>query len=159
MKRTGVCVAITLQLAVSLSAAAAGWAHYHNDRFGYAIDIPPGFSPIAEADNGDGGVSTSPDGEDELRVWGGYVLEGDFASEIASRIDSDRSDGWDLTYVSRHSTTASWSGTRNERIVYVRALAGCDGAADYFRLEYARRDLKSYGPVVDRLVRSFKSGC
>jgi hypothetical protein len=94
-----------------------------------------------------------------LRVWGSHVLESDFASEIASRIDSDRSDGWDLTYVSQRSATASWSGTRQDHILYVRAIAGCDGAANYFRLEYARRDLKSYGPVVDRLVQSFKSGC
>lgn len=59
---------------VSGLANGAEWGQYGNARFGYWIDIPPRFSAITEADNGDGGISQSSDGSAELRVWGRHLF-------------------------------------------------------------------------------------
>jgi len=158
MRRLILGASISLLIASGL-AAADRWTRYENGRFQYVLEVPPGYSAISEAENGDGGVSSSADGTAELRVWGGYILEGDFSTEIASRIAGDKSDGWTISYDSRHSRSASWSGSKGGRIIYYRAIIGCDGAADYFSLEYPNVDLKSNDPIIARLVKSFRSAC
>lgn len=147
-----------LAFALAQAAAAAGWSSYGNARFGYSIDIPPGFSAIVEADNSDGGTSTATDGHATLRVWGGYIMQDSFAGEIAWSIDQDKSDGWTISYEKRGGKAASWSGTKGDRVFYERAVVGCDGAAAYFNLEYDRSAIKVYDKVVGRLVKSL-TGC
>ena len=65
-------------LLVSFATAAPGaeWGWYENARFGYVIDLPPGFVGEGEADNGDGQVFNSADGTQLLRVHGGNALDG-----------------------------------------------------------------------------------
>ncbi|WP_280820049.1 hypothetical protein [Pseudaminobacter soli (ex Li et al. 2025)] len=137
---------------------AADWQHYGNARYQYWVGILPGFSAISEADNGDGGVSQSSDGRTELRVWGGYLLEDNFKSEVKGRIDLVASDGWNVTYRKQAPTWASWSGLKGDRVFYERAVPVCDGAAAYFRLEYDKDQAKNFDPIVSRLVKSLKSG-
>ena len=112
----------TLLAAVSLPASAGDWGRYDNPRFAYAVNIPPGFSDIAEAANSDGGVSHSTDGNAELRVWGAYVVDRDFSADVADRIRSDASNGWEMSYDRRKAETASWSGSKDGRVFYARAM-------------------------------------
>jgi len=151
-------VAGFLAFALAQTAFAAGWSSYGNARFGYSIDIPPGFSSVAEADNSDGGISTSADGKATLRIWGSYINQDSFADEVASRIEQDKSDGWTIAYERRTAKAASWSATKGNRVFYQRAVVGCDSAAAYFDLEYDRSAIKTYDKVVGRLVKSL-SGC
>ena len=144
---------------VSSTASADSWGRYDNARFAYAIDIPPGFSDVSEAENSDGGVSASPDGKAELRAWGAYLVDRDFKSDVADRVQSDSSEGWDISYDRRTAKSASWSGSRRGRVFYGRAMTGCDDAAIYFRLEYDRSQLKLYDPIVSRLVKSLHATC
>lgn len=153
-----IMIACVMALALAQTAAAAGWSSYGNARFGYSIDVPPGFSQVVEADNSDGGISTSADGHATLRVWGGYIMQDSFAGEVAWRIDQDKSDGWNISYEKRTAKAASWSGTKGSRVFYQRAVIGCDGAAAYFNLEYERSAIKVYDKVVSRLVKSL-TGC
>jgi hypothetical protein len=141
------------------AGAAEGWGHYANGRFAYDIDIPPGFSEIVEPDNGDGGIAKSADGKAELRVWGGYVLDGDFADEAARRLADDQNDGWSIAYQAQKDDWASWSGTRGSQLFYQRAIEGCDGAAAYFRLDYPAEQKALYDGVVGRLVKSLRAAC
>ena len=142
-----------------LPVVAGGWGRYDNARFAYAIDLPPGFSDVAEAENSDGGVSRSADGKAELRVWGGYLVVNAFKGEIAERVRSDQAEGWAISYDRRTAKAASWSGSRGDRIFYARAMKGCDDAAIYFRLEYDRADLDAFDSVVGRLVKSLHPTC
>ena len=145
---------------ISMDANAADrWSSYDNARYSYRVAIPPGFSAVQEADNGDGGVSVSEDGSAELRVWGSNILDGTFADEAASRITSDRSDGWEISYEVTKPKSASWSGTRNGKVFYQRAIAGCDQTAVFFRLDYDAADIAAFDAIVGRLVKSLKSGC
>ena len=147
-------------LAIASVASAADWLRYDNARYAYSIEVPPGFGPVEEAQNGDGGVTRSAGGNAELAVWGSMIIDDDFRSEVASRIASDMNDGWDISYDVRRETAASWSGTRNGRILYSRALSGCDGTAGFFRLEMDASAKEAYDPVVTRLVKTFtRPGC
>ncbi|MBB6469461.1 hypothetical protein HNQ96_005351 [Aminobacter lissarensis] len=149
---------IAALVACSALAMASGWKHYGNARFQYWIDIPPNFSRLEESENGDGGVSSSSDGTAELSVWGGYLDEGDFAAEIEWRTSQDRGDGWSITYQRQQAKWAVWSGAKGGRIFYERAIPVCDGASAYFRLEYDRKQVKAFDPVISRLVKSLRSG-
>lgn len=153
--KTGLLALLT---AIALPAAASDWQRYGNARFQYWIDIPPDFSRVEEADNGDGGVSTAPVGASELRVWGSYPTAGSLAAEAKERQALDRRDGWSISYQTQNKSGAAWSGTKGSRIVYARAIPGCDRAVAYFRLEYDRERQKAFDPVVSRLVKSFRSG-
>lgn len=150
---TTVAVALTFA-----GASAADWSRYGNARFNYWVDIPPGFSKVKEPDNGDGGVSVSPQGKAELRVWGSYLTDRDFRSETKWRIDQDRADGWDVSLQKQQSKWAVWSGAKGDRIFYERAMPVCDGAAAYFRLEYDKAEAKAFDPIIVRLGTSLRSG-
>jgi hypothetical protein len=140
-------------------AAASDWDRYGNARYRYGIDIPPGFSSIAESDNGDGGVSRSSDGHAELKVWGSYLADRDFAAEVKWRADQARDDGWKITYRKQQARWAVWSGTKGNRIVYQRAIAACHDAAAYVRIEYDKDRAKAFDPIVARLGKSLRGGC
>lgn len=148
-----------LLVAAPHQSSAADWGRYDNPRFAYAIDIPPGFSEVVEAANSDGGVSNSADGKAELRVWGAYLVDEDFKSDIEDRVRSDASDGWEISYDRRKAENASWSGSRDGRVFYARAMTGCDDATIHFRLEYDRADLRTYDTIIGRLVKSLRAAC
>jgi len=87
------------------------------------------------------------------------MMADSFAAEIAPRIDQDKQDGWRITYDRRAEEWASWSGSRDGRIVYQRSIIGCDGAAIHFRIEYDGSQMKAYDPVIARLVKSLHPEC
>jgi hypothetical protein len=149
---------LALLTTLALPAAASDWQRYGNARFQYWIDVPPGFSKVEEADNGDGGLASSADGAAELRVWGSYPTAGSLAAEAKERQALDRRGGWSISYQAQNKSGAAWSGTKGNRVVYARAIPGCDRAVAYFRIEYDRERQKAFDPVVSRLVKSFRSG-
>jgi hypothetical protein len=138
-------------------AQAFDWGHYANARFGFSIDIPPEFSQIAEADNGDGGTSMGPDKLSQLAVWGSNLVEGTLADDFASRLEAAKADGWEISYSRETPRWASWSGSQQGRIFYARAIVLCDDQIAYFLFEYPRARLESYRPFVERLVKSLKN--
>lgn len=142
-------------------AVAAGWSRYVNVRFGYGVDIPPGFSAIREADNSDGGTSKASDGHAELAVWGTNLLDESFASEVRSRMTGDAGDGWAIGYKLVTGSGASWSGTKGGRIFYARAIPKCRDRAAFARIEYDASAKALFDPSVSRLARSLKAtiGC
>ena len=60
------------------------WGHYVNERFGYELDIPPGYEGQGESENGDGQTFYLLKTEQVLAEWGGYFVEG-FEAEVAQR--------------------------------------------------------------------------
>jgi hypothetical protein len=146
---------IILVACAALPALAEGWGVYGNARFSYLMPLPPGFSAIAEADNSDGGTSRSADGTATLAVWGTNLLDTPFETEVAQRMASDEADGWKLGYRQANGAGASWSGTRNGRVLYMRAVPLCADEAAFFRLEYAEVEKKAYDAVVARMVKGF----
>jgi hypothetical protein len=106
---------------------ATDWGHYVNERFGVEADVPPGFVPGTPPANGDGlGFSTPTS---RLSVYGSLIVDGDFESAVAQRMKWTAEDGWAITYQAVTPGWASWSGRRGSRILYVRAIRMCGGAA------------------------------
>ncbi len=158
MMSSGRVLLISLALfAFTSPAIASGWKPYGNARFQYWIDIPPDFSGVKESENGDGGVSSSPDGRAKLSVWGSYT-DSSFSAEVSWRIDQDRSNGWTVAYQKQQTNWAVWSGTKGNRIFYARAIPACGDATAYFRLEYDKGQKKAFDSIVSGLVKSLRSG-
>jgi hypothetical protein len=150
-------VAALLLASTVVGASAFEWSHYVNQRFGYSIDIPPEFSAITEADNGDGGMSHSNDKLSELAVWGSNLVENGLSDDFASRLAAAEADGWTVSYRRETPGWASWSGSQQGRVFYARAIALCNGQAAYFLIEYPKARQKWYDPIVLRLVKSLKN--
>ena len=74
---------LALLMLMATPAIAAGWGHYTNVRFGYAVDVPPGFAGQGESDNSDGQVFKTPTAT--LTVFGGNILDGGFEDEVKQR--------------------------------------------------------------------------
>lgn len=141
-----------------LASSALAWSSYGNGRFGYVIDVPTGFSAVQEADNGDGGVSTSADQKSLLTIWGSNLIDGGLSDAVKLRLEDLRADGWDLSYTRETPEWAGWSGTRQGRILYGRVITLCDDQAAYFQIDYPQAEVEPYKPVVERLVKSFQNG-
>ena len=140
-------------------AFAQGWLHYDNARFGFGIDIPPGFAGQGESDNGDGQTFAIAGKPIELLVWGGHLMEPDFESEVAAAMGYTQEAGWNLTYQASTPRWASFSGTQSGRILYQRLILLCDGQTyAAFRAEYSTRDRTEMDPAVDQMVASLKAG-
>ena len=142
-------------------ALAAGWTRYVNVRFGYGVDVPPGFSAIREAENSDGGTATAADGHAVLSAWGTNLLDQSFVSEVGSRLSGDAGDGWAIGYKLVAAKGASWSGAKGGRIFYARAIPKCRDRAAFMRIEYDASAKAAFDPVVSRLARSLTAtvGC
>lgn len=148
-----------LLLALSATAAMAqGWDRYDNDRFGYSVDLPPGYEAVDPPPaNGDGMIFALSDDSQFMRVYGGNIVEGDFETALRSAMDGATEAGWDLSYKRVADDWASFSGTRGADILYARAIALCGGTQfASFEIEYPAADLEPMNAVVERLVRSLK---
>lgn len=146
-------------LLLPAAALAAGWEPYANPRFGFAVEIPPGFAMVQEAGNGDG--RSYARGAATLAVWGHYLAEGDFKDEVAGRRETYRREGWDISYDRETNGWASLSGTRGNTIFYHRVIRLCDDAVSSFVLEFPKASKPEYSPIVSKLVKSLRpvEGC
>jgi len=141
------------------AVSAADWQSYANARFGYRVEVPPGFKVGRAPDNDDGRTFTGPNG-DRILVFGTYLVDAAFEGEASNRIAQAMDDGWQISYSRVEADWASYSGTRGSRVLYVRGVQLCDEAAVFVMLEYRNRDLKTYDPIVKRMVASLKPvGC
>jgi len=142
-------------------AFAAGWTHYDNARFGVGLDIPPGFVNGVDApDNGDGLTFHSANGTAELLVWGSNLVDQSFAGDGASRVESAKADGWNVTY--ERSSPMGWhvfSGSKKGVVLYEKSIASCNGTQSLaFRITYPEEELQAYNDIVARLALSLKAG-
>ena len=144
-------------IALAVPALAAGWEPYGNARFGYTIEVPPGFEWGKEADNGDGRSFRS--GATKLLVWGGTITEDSLEGAVAAAKEFAVGDGWTITYEAVTPSWASYSGTQGQRVLYQRMIGLCDMQYAAFRLEYSAVDIGKLEPVVERLVQTLKGGC
>lgn len=143
--------------ALGTALAAEQWGRYINPRYGYGVDIPPGFSKVREAENGDGGTSRSADGQATLLVWGANLLVSSLSDDVGDRIESARLDGWNVTYTRVTDQRSSWSGERDGRIFYTRAILLChDDEAGYVQIEYPAEQRETFDPIINRLVKGFR---
>ena len=141
--------------------AQAVWSYYANARYGYELDIPPGFEGQGESQNGDGQVFLLDGRVGKLTVWGGYfVTEPDFESEANARFAADTDAGWAVTAQSATQSWATWSASKSGRVLQQHMIRLCDDAGyAAIRLEYAQVDRPRLDELVEPLILSLKSAC
>jgi hypothetical protein len=150
-------VAVVLAL-LALPALASAWGHYENGRFGFAIDVPPGFAAQGESFNGDGNRFTTPTAE--LRAFAGYIFRGErtFETEAGFARDAWGEEGYALTYQVTTPRYSVMSGKKGARVLYERLVAICGGDAFMgYSLEYSVADMKAFDSIIDRLSGSLKA--
>jgi hypothetical protein len=147
---------LAILLLSAVPAFSADWWPYDNARFGYSIELPAEFGLSAHADSGDGLTLAPADNSARLRVFGTSMMNGDLSSEAKIRMAFAKSDGWQISYSKMTSRGASFSGIRQDRIVYVRGVALCNGGAAFFQIDYPKADMHRFDATVMRLVRSLQ---
>jgi hypothetical protein len=154
-------LALTAIVALSAPAFAAEWGYYANERFGYEIDIPPGFEGQGQSQNGDGQEFLLDGRGGELTVWGAnFVIEPDFESEANGQFAADAEKGWGLLAQAATPTWATWSVEKSGRVAQQHMIQLCDGSSyAAFRLEYAQVDRPKIDGFVQDLITSFKPVC
>lgn len=155
-----VALAIFLGLATP-ALAQVPWGYYTNARFGYELDIPPGFEGQGESDNGDGQIFLFDGRVGRLTTWGGsFVTEPDFEAEANAQFASDMMDGWGVTAQAATPDWATWSATKAGRVVQQHMIQLCDGSGyAALRLEYAQVDRPKLDELVQPLATSLRSVC
>ena len=148
-------LALALVLFAAAPAAAQFWTQYANARFGYSLDIPPGYEAQGESDNGDGQVFFDPATTQTLTVWGGFVLD-DFEAEVRSIISSEEDNAWNITGETVTPSWAEFTALKGMRVLHQRLIAGCDGAAyAAFRLDYLVTDTSKIAEIIEGLEPTF----
>ncbi|PXA97438.1 hypothetical protein DMC47_14045 [Nostoc sp. 3335mG] len=155
-------LALIAVLIMALPALAqSGWGYYANGRFGYELDIPPGFEGQGESENGDGQIFLLEGRVGKLSAWAGYfVTEPDFESEANARFAEDTASGWSVTAQSATASWATWQAAKSGRVLVQHMIQLCDGAGyAAIRLEYAQTDRARLDELVEPLIASFKPVC
>ncbi|MGE6782226.1 hypothetical protein ACQKGL_06865 [Ensifer adhaerens] len=157
-----ILTALALLLPSALTAVAAeDWVPYANQRFGYVLDIPPGFELQSQGDNGDGASFHADDNGATLSVFGSTLMDGDFETDVNDRMGYEREGDWRISYSRVTAAWASFSGARGDEVFYTRAIALCDGSAAYFRLQYRKSRFTSFDGVISRMAEALRpsEGC
>jgi hypothetical protein len=154
MKRALLFVVLT----ASSPVLAQQWDRYVNERYGTVMTIPPGFNVEIESTDGDGRLYLSEDRNESLLVWGSQVIDESFQAHFESLLDDEKSLGWDITYVAKGDGWRIYSGIKDDRVIYAKILASCEGKqAQHFKFEYSRAEKAELDSVVKRLSGSLKS--
>jgi hypothetical protein len=135
---------------------ASEWTVVEDERLDYRVEIPPGYELSREIEEGRGGLFHNPFG-DVLAIWVVPLQGHSFRQDVAERRARDQADGWDISYQRETATWASYSGTLEDQIRYVRAIRVCDDRAAYFLIDYAREAKEGYDPIVTRMVDTFRA--
>jgi hypothetical protein len=139
-------------LVTSSPVLAQFWTPYQSDRLGYAIDIPPGYEPQGEIDDGEGTVFVDTATTQVLTVRGGPASHG-FEAEVRSALVREQSDAWNITAETITPQWAWFTAIKGMRVLYVHMIAGCDGAAYAgFRLDYLVTDRAAIDDIIEGLV-------
>lgn len=138
------------------STPALAWTAFEDDRFGYRLELPPGYSLSHETEQRNARFFHNADGH-FIALWASLEPGESFEGEVAERLWADQAEGWTISYERFTSEWASYSGTKDGEIRYVRAVNLCGRGAAYFLIDYAQALKATYDPLVTRMVRSMQS--
>lgn len=139
----------------ALKPLDAKWLRYENDRFGTVLDIPANFRPVdPPPESGDGR---------QFRHQGATILVSSSYSAQALMVSFDdykqglvedaKRNGVDVSYQKAGKGWIVFSGQRNGRLVYTKAIDGC-GAAQEFTIEYPAEKKRAFDPIVTHVSKS-----
>ena len=125
---------------------------YVNPRYGFKIEIPSGFRPLPEAENGDGQIFEGPA---RITVYGSNQVASETAQSTLALLV--RECPGKVAYKARGQSWYVISWSDGGSVVYVKGLIG-KGCSNTLRVEYPKGLQKRLAPVVNRLEATFKPG-
>jgi hypothetical protein len=152
---------LTVLALLMMAGGTASAETYANARYDFSVDVPGDLSVAdPESASGDGRSFRSPDNSAELVVFGGWIVEGGFATEVQARQKFETEEGWKITYASKPGKEgSSYSGAKENRIFYARIIPRCgDGGYAMYRLEYPAAEKEKYDAAINQLNASLKAG-
>ena len=102
---------------------------------GFVFEVPPDFRLAERAADGQSATFEGPDGA-LLEVWS--AGPSDLNSVAEKQISEGERDGWRFTYRRLTPKWASFSGVKEGRIRYFRAIAACGDRVALFLLDYSQ---------------------
>lgn len=151
-------LAVALAMCVATPLSAQAWLTYANDRFGATVDYPPEFSIADEPPtNSDGQRFFTADRRASLAVYGFFDVDHAGMTKLRDRY---REPGTSYSYAAANATSFVLSGTRRDRIVYLRCIRSSVSAniVNCADLAYPATEARLWDPIVTRISRSLRSG-
>jgi hypothetical protein len=145
-----------LTIMVTTPVGAQDWSLLRDQEFGYQVPIPPSYDLTLRPDAGNSRLYHNSRG-DLLAVWAGSSATGSFSANVADRRRQDEEAGWDISYEWITQDWASYSGSRDGQIRYVRAIRFCGDRTAFFLIDYQQSEKTRYDPIVTRMVRQMRS--
>jgi hypothetical protein len=136
---------------------AESWRVYSNDRFGTTADVPADWRAGSPPENNDGIRFTSPDGQASIAVYGGLHIW-DSVDEKAAILE-EPNEGETITYKRREPRAIVVSGTRGDRIFYLKSILSCRASVwNSVRIEYPASRKQAFDALVVRVAGSLRAG-
>ena len=142
-------------------ALAQDWTPFGIRRFGFIVDVPPGFVYVRSVreDRQEGAAFRNADG-DAIVVWGIALDIREFRDNVEALMGQHEDEGWAITYKRITPKWAAYSGTKDDLIRYVKAITVCEDRVAFFLIDYDRGFKRDYDPVVTQMEKSLKrEGC
>ena len=134
--------------------ASASACHYENGRFGYGVDVPEGFAPQPEAENGDGRVFISRSPQGEIAVWAQYNALEQTLAEAADFAAGERVIAYRRLNGKQNWFVLSWLDDEG-KVVYLRQQLSGD-TIYALRFTYPQSEQKAFDTIIANTVTSFK---
>jgi hypothetical protein len=150
----------------SPSAAAKGgraasvqrWLPFHNDRYGFSVDIPGDFTASPPPENGDGRTFTSKDGRATILAYGHLFVDVEgLNQDEREQEEFAAKDGLKVTYRQVSARATTFSGLQGDTIVYQHAVATCKSSASaIIHAEYPRAEKARFDPLVAHMAQTLR---
>ena len=160
MIRTSLTLA-ALMVQLTQAAIAQDWTPFGIRRFGFIVDVPPGFVYVRSlSEDRQGGAAFQNADGDAIVVWGIALPIRDFRDNVEALMAQQQDEGLEITYKRITPKWAAYSGLKDGLIRYVKAITVCDDRVAFFLIDYDRDAKRDYDPVVTQMEKSLKrEGC
>jgi hypothetical protein len=150
-------IVIPLLTCLAALGHAESWRVYSNERFGTTADVPADWRAGSSPENSDGLRFTSPDGQASIAIYGGLHIW-DSVDEKAAIIEQPK-EGETITYKHREPRAIVVSGTRGDRIFYLKSILSCrDNVWNSVRIEYPSSRKQAFDALVVHVAGSLRAG-
>ena len=130
------------------------YSKYKNSRYGYSVSYPTFLKVRSVAENEDGIVCASEDGEVVMNVYGTHYFE-----NKSDYYEYQKANAYfDVTYSVFKDTWFVLSGYDEDYIVYEKHFLNSDNTENTFSLRYPADRKEEFDPIVNYMVKNFKAG-